>query len=250
MPPPPWAVPQPPPPPAAPFGPPTRYVWSSEAEQPEEPVPGAGRRLLAAVLVALGIGVLGFAVGLLWLVISPRVPIVKVDGGYVYADAEPEQPIAADGWFLILGLAVGLVLAVAVWLLLRRYRGAGMLLGLTIGSLLGAWAAWWFGHKIGITDFNHTAASAPVGAHLQAPIELAITNMDPKRWWFPGLTGVVAAQALAAAFTYLVLAGFSSYENLRGPNRVRVGRIVPVELPPGSSAPPPAGPPSIGGDQG
>jgi hypothetical protein len=198
-------------------------VWPSEFElAPPERYPGGLRQGGMALGVALAVGALGFAVGLLWLAVSPRVPIIKVQGGYQYAIPEPEQAIASDGWFLFIGVGLGIVLALVSWFLLRRYRGVGMLLALVAGSLLGAWAGWWLGHHIAITDFNHMAAAAPIGAHLQAPIELAITNMDPRRWWFPGLTGVVVGQALAAAVVYTALAGFSGFENLRGPGAVRV----------------------------
>jgi hypothetical protein len=202
---------------------PPRYEWSRQFEYAEpERYPGGLRQSAMALVVAVAIGALGFAVGLLWLAISPRVPIIKVEGGYQYAIPEPEQAVASDGWFLIIGVALGIVLGLVSWFLLRRYRGVGMLVAITVGSLLGAWAAWWLGHHMAIVDFNHLAAAAPVGTHLQAPIELAITNMDPHRWWFPGLTGVVVGQALAAAVVYTALAGFSGFETLRGPSAVRV----------------------------
>ena len=38
-------------------------------------------------------------------------------------DPSPEEYIAADGWFTILGFGFGLVAAVVAWLVLRRYRG-------------------------------------------------------------------------------------------------------------------------------
>lgn len=196
-----------------------RYVWPHETEPPDEPELSVRRRATVAVVVAVVVAVLGFGLGLIWLHVSPRVPIMKVEGGYVYADAEPEQAVAADGWFLIIGIGLGLVLAVAAWLLLRRHRGVPVLLALTVGSLLCAWVAWWLGHRIGIMQFNRASAHAPIGARLQAPIELGMTNMDPHRSWFPGFTGVIVGQAFAAAVVYSALAGFSAYENLRGPGR-------------------------------
>jgi hypothetical protein len=214
-----------------------RYVWPSEFElAPARPFPDFGQQSAMAFLVTVVVGGVGFAVGLLWLKVAPRVPIIKVPGGYQYANPEPEQAMAGDGWFLIIGIALGIVLAVGVWFLLRRYRGLGMLVALTVGSLLGAWAAWWLGHHIAITEFNRLAAAAPLGAHLQAPIELAITNMDPRRWWFPGLTGVLVGQALAAALVYTALAGFSPYENLRGPSMIRLRPSIEAQDPSSPSA--------------
>ncbi len=169
--------------------------------------------LLATVLV---IGVLGIGAGWLWSVVAPRVPIIKADSGYLYADAEPEQAIAADGWFLIIGVVLGVLIGVTAWVVLRHYRGVSVLASLIVGSLIGAWVAWWVGYRIGREQFLAATAHAPIGSHLKAPLELGMTNMDPHRWWFPGLTGVIVSQALAAAVAYTVPAGFSAYENLRG----------------------------------
>jgi hypothetical protein len=166
----------------------------------------------AAVLVALGVGALGAAVGWLWAEIAPRLQVIKSDRGFLYADAEPEQPIAGDGLFLFLGVALGILLAVLVWVLLRRYRGAAMLLALSVGSLVGAALAFWVGHKIGVSQFNAVRNSAPIGAQLSAPVTLRVTELNFDKSWWPN--GVVAAQALAAAFTYTALAGFSAYDDL------------------------------------
>src|SRR5690348_5082319 len=111
-------------------------TWAPpEPPQPKAPIFGIAR---AAVLVALGIGVLGVAVGWLWAEIAPGLQVIKSDRGFLYADAEPEQPIAGDGLFLFLGVGLGILLAVLVWVLLRRYRGAAMLVALSVGSLVGA----------------------------------------------------------------------------------------------------------------
>ena len=91
-----------------------------------------------AALVALGVAAFGGVVGWVWSEVAPRLQVIKAGEGLLYADAEPEQPIAADGWFFLLGLGLGIVLAVLAWVLLRRYRGAAMLAGLTVGSLVGA----------------------------------------------------------------------------------------------------------------
>jgi len=201
---------------------PARYVWPSEVEPPRPPDPGGRSQTAMAAAVTVVIGVLGFAVGWLWYHVAPRIDIIKVDGGYAYANAEPEQGIAADGWFLIIGIALGLVLGVVVWLLLPRFRGVGMLIALTLGSVLGAWAAWWLGYRLARADFTAAAAHAVINTHLKAPLKVGISNMDPHRMWLPGFTGVMVGQALAAALIYTALAGFSAYENLRPP-RTRAG---------------------------
>src|SRR4029079_2816962 len=107
---------------------------------------------------------------------------------------------------------------VLAWLLLRRYRGVTMLLGLDVGSLVGGSLALWLGHKIGFDQFSAARSHAAIGDRVDAPLGLRITDLDADRWGIPKLTGVSAVQALVAAFVYTCLAGFSSYSTLRGPD--------------------------------
>jgi hypothetical protein len=175
--------------------------------------PGRVRRLaITAVVVAVVVTALGGAVGWLWAEVTPRLQVIKSDRGFLYADAEPEQPIAADGIFLLVGLGLGILLAVLAWVLLRRYRGGAILVALTVGSLACSVLAYWIGHKIGVAQFNAVRSSAPLGAQLSAPVTLRATNLNFDRSFLP--SGVVAGQALAAAFVYTTLAGFSAYEDL------------------------------------
>jgi hypothetical protein len=180
---------------------------------PKRPVDVAA--MVAATVVAVIVSALGLAVGWLWAEVSPRLPIIKVDGGFIYGEAEPEQPIAADGWFAILGAGVGLLIALLAWFLLRRYRGTAMVLGLTIGSLIAACLAWWVGYKIGMAQFDAVRNTAAVGSRLGAPLRLRLTDLNQNRPWPPAPTGVAAIQALVVAFVYTVLAGFSAQPDLR-----------------------------------
>ena len=142
--------------------------------------------------------------------------VIKAEQGFLYADAEPEQAVAGDGWFAVLGAAAGLLFAVLAWSLLRRYRGPVMLIALTLGSLIGGMLAWWVGHKIGLAQFDQARQAAALGARLDAPLGLRITNLSRDHPWAPLITGVAAIQALVAAATYTVLAGFSAHSDLRG----------------------------------
>ena len=140
--------------------------------------------------------------------------------GIPYADSEPEQPIAADGWFAIIGAGAGILFALLAWLVLRKYRGIAVLIGLTLGSLVSAVLAWWVGYKIGYAQFVPIRNAAAVGDHIEAPLDLAMTNLDPKSLWKLFPTGVAAVQALLGAMVYTFLAGFSAHSDLRG----RAGR--------------------------
>ena len=177
--------------------------------------------MVAATLTALVIAVAGLGIGLLWLEIAPRLEIIKVADGFVYASAEPEEPIAADGVFGLLGAGVGMLVALLAWVLLRRYRGVAVLIGMVVGSLAGAWLAWWLGVRLGMAQFEAVRDTAPVGARVDAPLALRLTDLDRHQYWPPVLTGVVAVQALLAAATYTTLAGFSIHPGLRPLRRPR-----------------------------
>jgi hypothetical protein len=200
---------------------------------PEPPYATQPRQatILAAIGVAIVVAALGGAVGWFWALVSPRLQVIKSDRGFLYADAEPEQPVAADGIFLFVGLGLGILIAILVWVLLRRYRGVAMLVALTAGSLGGSVLAFWVGHKIGMSEFNAIQAGAPIGAELSAPVTLHITDLKASHLWPP--SGVIAAQALAAAFVYTSLAGFSAYEDLGRHNRRQLAAPEP-----GPHAPP------------
>ena len=121
-------------------------------------------------------------------------------------------------------------------MLLRRYRGVAVLIGLVVGSLVGAWLAWWFGVRLGVAQFEAVRDTAPIGAQIDAPISLRITDLDRHAYWPPKMTGMVAAQPLVAAVTYTMLAGFSVYPGLRPPSRrqqvhaeLSSGPAVPVD---------------------
>jgi hypothetical protein len=99
--------------------------------------------------------------------------------------------------------------------MLRRYRGLGMLFAIVIGSLVGALVAWWLGVTIGAHQFAAVENTVAAGARVDAPLGLHLTELTKHDLW---ATGIPAVQALAAAFAYTMLAGFSVYPSLRGPD--------------------------------
>ncbi len=188
------------------------------------------RRVLVAVGVAIVVSLFGLGVGLLWRVLAPHVQIIKVEQGFLYADSQPEQAVAADGWFAFLGLAAGVLVAIGAWIAARRHRGLWVLVGLVVGSLVGAWLGWRLGVWLEMRHFEALVTTAPVGAQIEAPLSLRITDLDRMHLWPPRATGVVAAQALAAAATYTTLAGFAADPQLRpdAPVLAEAGPIDPL----------------------
>lgn len=159
---------------------------------PREPSSGVGRELGRAGLTVLGLTVGGVALGLLWLWLAPRVPLVS-DGKAVYLkDSEGEQAIGMDGTFVLLGLAVGLVSGLVVFLL-RRRGGVGVVVGLAVGGVLGSLVAWRLGIWLGPTQ-DVVAHAKDVGKDVtfDAPLELAAK-------------GALLAWSLAACAVHLAL---------------------------------------------
>jgi hypothetical protein len=103
-------------------------------------------------------------VGVLWWRLSPELEYTVVEGTpYTLDEVQTGEVVAADGVFALLGLAAG-VLCAAV-LLLRRYGGPWLSVGLAVGGLLGSGAAWALGTWLGpgrLADLAGAAANQEV----------------------------------------------------------------------------------------
>ncbi|MGC4895913.1 DUF2567 domain-containing protein [Micromonospora sp. DT31] len=177
---------------------------------PRRPGQAFGRFLGVAALLTL----LGVPLGLLWAWLAPETPVRQTANGAVYTTPQPEQPIAADGWFSLLTFAFGVLAAVALWVLLRRWRGPTVLLGGALGALGAAVVAWQVGRRIGLSTFQRLLETAPPGAAFTKPVDLRAGGVD----WY-GLLPVPHGSLLLAAFgtavTYTLLAGWSRWPSLR-----------------------------------
>ncbi|WP_425413374.1 DUF2567 domain-containing protein [Micromonospora pallida] len=198
----------------------------------------AALRRVAGVLVLLT--VLGVPLGLLWAALAPGTPVIKTADGAVYAEAQPEQPIAADGWFSLLGLGFGVLVALGLWTLLRRHRGPLELLAGALGSLGAALVAWQLGRRIGLDTFQRLLVEAPVGRHFDKPADLRAGGIDQVLGVLPVPYGNLLLPAFAVAVTYTLLAGWSRWPSLR-PEPVEVS-WVPAGTPAPAAAPEPPAP--------
>ncbi|WP_333768249.1 hypothetical protein [Streptomyces sp. IBSBF 2435] len=175
------------------------------------PYPGAGsgpgkgggrmKTLLAEVgrgaLVALCVTACGIALGLLWLWLSPRVPLIS-DGKAVYLkDTEGEEAIGGDGTFALIAAGLGLLTGAAVFLRYRR-GGIGTVLGLAAGGVLASVVGWRLGVWLG-PDTNIVAHATAVGPKVvfDAPLELRAKSALVA--W--SIAAMVAHVALTSAFS-------------------------------------------------
>ncbi|MEV4348929.1 hypothetical protein AB0J83_31110 [Actinoplanes sp. NPDC049596] len=150
--------------------------------------------------------VLGGPLGLLWAWLAPSVPVINAgQSGIVVNDPSPEEYIAADGWFTLLGLGFGLLVAIVAWLLLRRDRGPFLLAGIVAGALgAGYLVAPWIGEMIGRGDYQHWSETARTGATYLAPPEVHAV-------------GPMLVPAFAAAIALTLMAGWSNDPDLDAP---------------------------------
>ncbi|MBQ1027626.1 DUF2567 domain-containing protein [Micromonospora sp. C95] len=176
---------------------------------------GRGRVAALGVATVLVLGLLGAPLGWLWAAVAPDTPVVKSGDGAVYGQAQPEQPIAADGWFSLLGLAFGVLTALAVWFLLRRHRGpVGLVVG-AVGALAAALVAWQVGRRVGLAGYQRLLDTAPEGTRFSKPAELRAGGIELFLGVLPVPYGNVLLPAFAAAVTYTLLAGWSRWPSLR-----------------------------------
>lgn len=128
--------------------------------------------IVRGVLVALLVGVSGVVLGLFWLWLSPRIPMVS-DGKAVYLkDTEGEEAVGGDGTFVVIAVILGVLSAAAVFLRHRR-GGVGVVLGLALGGLLASLVGWRLGVALGpTTDIVAHAKAVGPKVVFDGPLEL------------------------------------------------------------------------------
>ncbi|MBT2441923.1 DUF2567 domain-containing protein [Streptomyces sp. ISL-36] len=155
--------------------------------------PSVATELRQASVVAAVSTVAGVALGLLWLWLAPRVPLIS-DGKAVFLrHSEGESAIGADGTFVLLALAFGAVAAGLV-LLFHRHGGVALVLALAVGGVLGSLLGWGVGTFLGPThDVVGHAKAVGVNVEFDAPLKLEM--------W----AGAMLAWPIAAMIVHLAL---------------------------------------------
>lgn len=133
----------------------------------------AARARTQVVVEGLLVGIaLGALLGVLWWLVTPTITWRVVTGGAVVPAAIGHDDwFAADGWFLGLGVLLGLALTALLW---RRGRRAPVALVAALavgGGLLGV-TGWAVGHTLGPDDPASLAGSSPVGTVLDGALDV------------------------------------------------------------------------------
>ena len=188
------------------------------------------RTVGVSVLAFLAVVAAGVPLGLLWSWLSPSVPVVATAQGQVVVnDPSPEEYIAADGWFTIIAFTFGLLAAVLIWLVLRRDRGPGLLIGVTLGGLACTVVMWQVGRLVGLSAWNDWQNTSTAGQSYGRPPDLQAH-------------GALLVTAFAAVIVTTLLAGWSNDPDLDLPGaKPGYGHDLPAPGGPFSSGSP-AGP--------
>jgi hypothetical protein len=128
--------------------------------------------LVVSGVIAGALIVLGGLLGLLWSAWSgPQQRAFVIAPGKLYPFDEAETMAAADGRYLIIVAAIGLLGALIVWLFRPRNRGPLVLLALCLGGLAGAALTAWIGHLTGggtlVGKTGTTIAHLPLSLHMR-----------------------------------------------------------------------------------
>jgi MFS family permease len=193
-----WAAPDPRPVPAAPL------VFAQPPVVSEDPP--VHREVLAGVLTALAVLLLGPVVGLLWAALAPRADL-RVDDAEIYPrDPETSAFIAGDGVFLAAAALAGVLTGLLTWRLARRY-GLGAVVGLAVGGLAAAYVARAVGEATGTAVgeavgelLGRPGAGSAAGAVGDVPRALAFQLRAPEAlvsWPVGALLAFVVASVLA-----------------------------------------------------
>ncbi|MGA9309332.1 MAG: DUF2567 domain-containing protein, partial [Pseudonocardiaceae bacterium] len=177
-------------------------------QAPEEPVPsrlGAAVRvdLVPALIVLCVVAVLGLPLGALWSWLAPpefvaRSALAPTPGGVLPFVGESEHRFDDMATFVLFGLAAGILIGAALWLL-RRWRGPLVLVAAVLGSLVAAWLAMRVGLWLVAAHYpNRAGTGAPFP---QAPVL-------ESAW-------VIVTQPFGVAVTYCLATAWSGTEDLR-----------------------------------
>ena len=159
----------------------------ARAERPERAVVVAG--IISGLLG-------GAALGVLWWRLAPRVPIVIQPDGSRPQGFQPEEYLAADIAFAALALVAGVVLTIAL-AAMRRQHLLGVLGAGLIASVLGTFAMWQVGTRLGSVDIEGLIATTEEEFVVDAPLSVT-------------MPGVLLVWAIGSAVVVVVLA-FADY---------------------------------------
>jgi hypothetical protein len=149
------------------------------------------QEVTVAVWVVATLALVGVLAALVWAWAAPTLTYQINDSGQLAVrSTEPEQLIAADGWFAIIALFVGLLAGFRAWWHTKGHE-PGVVGGLIVGGLLGSVTMLAVGGLLRPSNLED-APSAGVGSRLHAGLAVHAP-------------GVLLLESIAALLVWLVL---------------------------------------------
>jgi hypothetical protein len=150
------------------------------------------QRLQPAAIAAVLILLAAPYVGMFWQWVAPAPTYVNLSGDVYLDNQDTSAFIAADGWFLVIGLVAGIVSAgLAYW----RWRGDVVVIVAMAGAaVVGSLIARQVGEAFGPPSIQQTALTLGDGQTIQGSIKVAAN-------------GVLFAWAVGILLTFLSLIG-------------------------------------------
>jgi hypothetical protein len=161
--------------------------------------------LRAAGVIVVVLAALGALLGPVWAVWSgSQQRAFVLAPGKLYPYDEVETMAAADGRYLVIVVAVGVLATLVVWYGRAGNRGSLVLLALCAGGLSGAALTWWVGYLAGGGSYQGkqgtTIPHLPLTLHMH---------------------GLLLVEPAVAALVYGLFTAFATHDDLGRPDRVR-----------------------------
>lgn len=130
----------------------------------------AGAVISAGVIVGL---ISGAALGVVWSALAPRVPLVIAPESASPQGFQPEEYLASDIAFGILGLVAGVAVTIGL-AYMRREHLLSVLIAALLASGLGTAAMWFVGTRLGSVDIEGLQATTTSEIIVDAPLTVSL----------------------------------------------------------------------------
>jgi hypothetical protein len=133
----------------------------------------------------------GVPAGWLWTRLASPANGTLTSGGVVLGETALNQEVGVTMWFLLTGVAVGLLVGLVFSWRGSRY-GVTVVVAVALACCLGSLVSYWTGVHLFGPDAKTELASARVGQHIAVPLSVG-TKIAFLGWPVGGLSGVLVA---------------------------------------------------------
>lgn len=132
------------------------------------------RRAGAVISAGLIVGLIsGAALGVMWSALAPRVPLVIAPESASPQGFQPEEYLASDIAFGILGLVAGVAVTIGL-AYMRREHLMSVLVAALLASGLGTAAMWFVGTRLGSVDIEGLQATTTSEIIVDGPLTVSL----------------------------------------------------------------------------